>query len=227
VKLSLYYRNYKRLFFLGMCVFITLTTLGLASVHLLLGIFGLVLALGGMCGLAYLDLRERKALEEDLVLSSEPKKEAAVSSTRPRNSLVVAFLQVDDYDRVFQELSDEERPLLVAAVDRFLKEWASSHKGFLQKEGRDRYLLLLDVEELKRIEDEDFSVLEEVKGIKLGNALPVTLSIGVGKDAPEGNLAVLGELAREALELALVRGGDQAIVKAPHHTWFYWGKSLS
>ncbi len=221
MKLSLYYRNYKRLFFLGMCAFIALTALGLASAHLLLGIFGLVLALGGMGGLAYLDLRERKALEGELLLSSEPQKKAGASSTRAKNGLALAFLQVDDDNQIFQGLSDEKRSLLMAAVEDFLKEWASSHKGFLQKVDPDCYLLLLAGEELKKIEDEDFSVLEKVKNVAQGSALPVTLSIGVGKDAPEENLAVLGELAKEALELARARGGNQAVVKTPRYTWFY------
>lgn len=137
----------------------------------------------------------------------------------------VCLFQVDDYDEIFQNLSEEQRPLLVAAVDKLLREWACQAKAYLRKDGRDRYIVLIPSDELKHLEDGDFFILENVRKIDVRNHIPVTMSIGVGKVSGENNPALAGQLAQEALELALERGGNQAVVKSPERIWFYGGKT--
>lgn len=223
---SKFYQNYKRLFFMGIGAFLIFTTLALASYHLLLGIFGFFLTLGGMFGLRYLDKMQERAREREIreeILGIEEEK--GVPAPRPGTGIVLALFQVDDYDEVFQGLAEERRPFLVAKVDKFLREWAHSRKVYLRKEKRDRYLVLLPEQELADLEEKDFPLLNQIREVNAGNVLPVTLSIGVGKGGENGDSALSGRLAQQALELALARGGDQAVVKSPVYTWFYGGRT--
>ena len=159
----------------------------------------------------------------------------------PASGLItLALLQVDDYDEVFQGLTDEQRPLLVAAVDKYLREWAAGLRAYLRKDDRDRYLALIPAEEQDKLEDTGFPIIDQIRQVSVGRHLPVTMSIGAVRvqrpaNAPravagrggEREPALLGRLAQEALDLALERGGDQAVVKSLDHTWFYGGRSKS
>lgn len=222
---SRFYRNYKRKFFIGLGVLLALTCLALAKYNLTLGVFGFVVTLTGMYAFSYMDrqeeaAREREIKEEALSLASE-----VTPEKHPAAGLSLAFLQVDDYDEVFHSLPDEQRPLLVAAVDKFLRDWAATVGAYLHKTGRDIYTLLLPTRELEALEEKEFSILDEVRKISVGNHPPVTLSVGAAKGVDVEDPARLGQLARQALNLALERGGDQAVVKNPDHTWFYGGRT--
>ncbi len=221
---SKFYRNYKRLFFIGTGALLAFTSLALASYYLMLGIFGFLLTIGAMYGLAYLDKKEDAAREREMREAFAHCEEELFAAPPPEAGLALALLQVDDYDEVFQGMIEEQRPLLVAEVDKLLREWARSLKAYLRKDGRDRYLLLLPARELASLEERGFPILDRIREVKAGNTLPVTLSIGAGKGGG-GDPGALGQLAQQALDLALARGGDQAVVKDPDHTWFYGGRT--
>lgn len=221
-----FYTNYKRKFLIGLGVLIALTCLALAKYNMLLGVFGFVVTLAGLYAFYFVDKQEKDARERELMSDLLSQATEVIPEDCPVCAdLSLAFLQVDDYDEVFQSLLDEQRPLLVAAVDKFLREWAASLQAYLRKDGRDRYSLLLPTSELETLENSEFPVLDEVRKISVGEHLPVTLSIGAGKDVAAGEPVLLGELAQQALSLALERGGDQAVVKNPDHTWFYGGRT--
>lgn len=202
---------------------LALTCLALAKYNVLLGVVGFFTVLAGLYAFSYVDkqeqaIREREIREELLSMEMD---ELPVES--PTTDIALVFLQVDDYDEVFQELTDEQRPLLVIAVDKCLREWAAETNAYLRKDGRDRYTALLPVEELESQENQEFPILDRVREIKVGNHIPVTLSIGAAKRVKAEEPAQLGQLAQQALELSLERGGDQAVVKSADHTWFYGG----
>ena len=236
---STFYRKYKRMLFIGLGVLIALNSLSLGlTKNLNLGLFAIFIALLGMGGLAYFDQKEGEAVAEEIRTDIEAGLPApsggavsAPASGHPHGAvpdsarLTLSLLQVDDYDEVFQGLSDEKRPLLVAAVDKYLREWAAGLKAYLRKDGRDRYLVLIPAEELDRLEETSFPVIDQIRQVSAGSHLPVTLSVGVGKGGGEKDPALLGRLAQEALDLALERGGDQVVVKSPEHTWFYGGRT--
>jgi c-di-AMP phosphodiesterase-like protein len=187
-----------------------------------------------MGGLAYMDQKEGDALAKEIKADVEAELPSSSGATEPGSArLTMALLQVDDYDEVFQGLSDEKRPLLVAAVDKYLREWAAGLKAYLRKDGRDRYLALIPANELDRLEENNFPVIDQIRQVSAAPSpegtqqshLPVTLSIGVGKGGGEREPALLGRLAQEALDLALERGGDQVVVKSPEHAWFYGGRT--
>ncbi len=233
-----FYRKYKRILFVGLGVLIILNSLALGlNRHLDMSVFALCIALLGMSGLAYLDQKEGEALvreaRADIDTMIPPPDRALVLA---KGLLTLALLQVDDYDEVFQDLTDEQRPLLVAAVDKYLREWAAGLKAYLRKDDRDRYLALIPAEEQDKLEDTSFPIIDQIREVSVGHHLPVTLSIGavrvthpagVAGRGGEREPALLGRLAQEALDLALERGGDQAVVKSPDHTWFYGGRAKS
>ncbi len=224
---SIFYRKYKRILFIGLGVLIALNSLSLGLTrHLNLAVFAIFIALLGMGGLAYMDEKEGDALAEEIRADIEAGLPAPNGGPVPDSArLTLVLLQVDDYDEVFQGLADDKRPLLVAAVDKYLREWAAGLKAYLRKDGRDRYLALIPVEELNKLEDTSFPVIDQIRQVSAGSHLPVTLSIGVGKGGGEREPALLGRLAQEALDMALERGGDQVVVKSPDHTWFYGGRT--
>jgi len=224
---SIFYRKYKRMLFIGLGVLIVLNSLSLGLTrHLNLGLFAIFIAMLGMGGLAYMDQKEGDALAEEIRADIEAEFPAPNEGPVPDSArLTLALLQVDDYDEVFQGLADDKRPLLVAAVDKYLREWAAGLKAYLRKDGRDRYLALIHAEELNKLEDTSFPVIDQIRQVSAGSHLPVTLSIGVGKGGGEREPALLGRLAQEALDLALERSGDQVVVKSPDHTWFYGGRT--
>ena len=219
-----FFQTYKRRFFIGLGVLLAFTCLALAYYNRLLGIFGLVTSLTGLYAFYYVDRQEKSARERQLkeeLLAAE--KEMPLEELPAASDLSLVFIQVDDYEEVFQGLPEDQRPLLVAAVDKLMREWAASVKAYLHKDGRDRYSMLLPTGELESQESKNFPILDEIRKIDHGNRVPVTLSIGAAKGVDPREPAKQGELAQQALELALERGGDQAVVKSTEHTWFYGG----
>lgn len=136
---------------------------------------------------------------------------------------VVALVQVDNHDEVLQTLDDKNRPLLTVEINKALAEWAETHNGYLRKFAEDKYTAVFTRGTLSRLEENKFDILDRVRQIKMGNHFPATLSIGLG--AGDGDLNSRGREAQLALDLALGRGGDQAVVKANDRLLFYGGKT--
>lgn len=220
---SSFYRNYKRKFFIGLGALLALTCLALAKYNTFLGVFGFVTLLAGLFAFNYVDKHEQTARERELREEFQSMGREEISEEKPVSGLALAFLQVDDYDEVLQGLADEQRPLLAAAVDKYLQEWAEANNAYLYKDGRDRYFVLLSTEDLESQENQGFAVLNKIRELSVGDHIPVTMSIGAAKGVEAGNSVMLGRLAQQALELSLERGGDQAVVKSAEHTWFYGG----
>lgn len=137
--------------------------------------------------------------------------------------LCVANLVLDNYDEAFSKIPDAERGHYVAQVDRHVSEWAASAHGIFKKLERDRYLFLFEQENLSRFEQEKFSLLENVKELLPDKSTPLTISIGVGADGTHFSDVAAG--AKAALDMALGRGGDQAVVKRGDTFEFYGGKT--
>jgi len=135
---------------------------------------------------------------------------------------VIGYIHVDSFDELIA-YSEENRPELLAKIDKLLTQWVHSYNGLIKKYDNDKYLVILSFSEFERAKEDKFSVLDAVKEIKIGPAISVTLSIGAayGRD----NLAQTTKTAQKALELCLGRGGDQIVVKTEDKTYFYGGKT--
>ena len=134
---------------------------------------------------------------------------------------VLAILLLDNYEDLVKTLSDAQRSALMAKIDGKINDWTQN--GLLLHTERDRYICLFDEKLFDQFAAERFAILDLVREIRTEDGQSPTLSIGVGKDA-EG----FGELYKSAgvaLETALSRGGDQAVVRSKLDFAFYGGRS--
>jgi len=136
---------------------------------------------------------------------------------------IVSIVRVDNYEDVLKDTKEEKRMFVLAEIDRKMSLWASRMNAVLKKYQKDTYIVVFEHKFLENLEAKRFGILDDIKEIDLGNKAPVTLSIGVG--ALGRNLTKLEEYAFSALELALSRGGDQAVVRVKGEFKFYGGKS--
>ena len=140
--------------------------------------------------------------------------------TRP----IILNLSLDNYEDVSDSLDDEVASRLDATIVITLTDWAKKNSIYLKRIDEDRFIGLLNVKDLKKIEKEKFQILDTIRNLKEVFDAPITLSIGVGMGTDF--LPELGELAKSSLDLALGRGGDQVAMKDVDGTIrFYGGKT--
>lgn len=137
--------------------------------------------------------------------------------------LVIGLIYIDNYDEVLDSIDDVRRSLLLALVDRKIDKFVSSHHGIMKKIDNDKYYVIMKQKYLYMLQANRFSLLEDVKTVNIGNDMKVTLSIGIGANGI--SYIQTYEFAHAAIELALGRGGDQAVVKDNNTISYYGGKS--
>lgn len=138
-------------------------------------------------------------------------------------SLAVALLYLDNYDEALESVEEVRRSLLTALIDRKINKYIASIDGIVKKLEKDKFLIILRKKALKGLMDSKFEILEGVKAVNIGDNVTVTTSIGVGYDGLSYSQNY--EFARTAIDLALGRGGDQAVVKSGEQIAYYGGKS--
>ena len=138
---------------------------------------------------------------------------------------VLALLMVDNYEDMMKACADTQRSGILAQIDEKLGAWASGSEGILLKTERDRYIFFFEEQYYDHFVEEKFSVLDAIRGIKVGEGVTPTLSIGIGKDA--ATMAEIYKNASLSLEMALSRGGDQAVVRGRMDFEFYGGRAKS
>lgn len=138
-------------------------------------------------------------------------------------SLTVGLIYLDNYEEALNSVEEVRRSLLIALIDRKVNKYISAQDGICKKLEKDKYLIILRKKALANLQESRFDLLEEVKTVNIGNEMAVTLSIGVGMDGL--SYAQNYEFARNAIDLALGRGGDQAVLKTPERVTYYGGKS--
>ena len=138
-------------------------------------------------------------------------------------SMVVGFVYIDNYEEAVDTLEDVRKSLLVALIDRKVTKYFASIDGICSKMEKDKYLIVMRKKALRQLEEDHFDLLEDAKTVKIGNEMAITLRIGIGLDGL--SYAQNYEFARNAIDLALGRGGDQAVVKNSENVTYYGGKS--
>ncbi|HIW26196.1 MAG TPA: DHH family phosphoesterase [Firmicutes bacterium] len=137
--------------------------------------------------------------------------------------IVVGLIYIDNYDEVMESIDDSAIPMLTAIVDRKLTAMIHEARGILKKTEKDRYFFCLTAEALSQLQKNRFEILNEIRAVNVGDHIPVTLSIGIG--IGEVTLEAGMKSAKAAIDLALGRGGDQALIKNGDKYIFYGGKS--
>ncbi len=139
------------------------------------------------------------------------------------NKNVVMIIQIDAFDEVVKSTPEDRLPLLNLEIEKIVSSLESRTKGALRRTTRDKFFMVTNKKELKELEKDKFSILDKMREIEQGNTLPVTVSIGIGRNGDTINENL--KLAAGAIDLALGRGGDQAVIKTPDKSTFYGGKS--
>ena len=137
--------------------------------------------------------------------------------------LVVGLIYIDNYEEALESIEEVRRSLLIALIDRKINKYFSSMEALVKKLEKDKYIVVFQKKFLNLLVDRRFDILEDVKTVNIGNEMAVTLSIGIGVET--GTYIDNYENARQAIDLALGRGGDQAVVKSKNDIFYYGGKS--
>ena len=124
--------------------------------------------------------------------------------------LVVGLIYIDNYEEVLQSVEDVRASLLAALIDRKINKFVANIDGIVRKLEKDKYFMVLKRQSLEAIRSEKFDIVDDVKTVSIGNELQVTISIGIGMGAE--TYGQLCDYSRAAMDLALGRGGDQAVV---------------
>ena len=169
-----------------------------------------------------LDDKARKGELYSLFLIDDTAARIAIQEVDDQ-SMVVGFVYIDNYEEAVDTLEDVRKSLLVALIDRKVTKYFSSIDGICSKMEKDKYLSVMRKKALHQLEEDHFDLLEDAKTVKIGNEMAITLSIGIGLDGL--SYAQNYEFARNAIDLALGRGGDQAVVKNFENVTYYGGKS--
>lgn len=136
---------------------------------------------------------------------------------------IVGYFCIDNYEEIMQSIEEVRRPMLAAVIDRRINQWFKEKEVVITKFDKDKYMMFFTKKVLKDMEERKFDLLDELRQIQVGNELPVTVSIGIGKNMT--SLLASKEDAKAAFDLAQGRGGDQAIIKNIDKYTFYGGKT--
>lgn len=135
----------------------------------------------------------------------------------------ISVIMIDNYDDVMNSMEDSAKPALISQIDQKINAWIKGVGGVLKKVERDRYLFFFEHRYLQQFIEGKFEILDWVRELMAGNQTPATVSIGIGSGGE--NIASNDEYARMALDMALGRGGDQAVIKDENQFKFYGGRT--
>ena len=137
--------------------------------------------------------------------------------------MVCGLVYIDNYEEALASIEEVKRSLLVALVDRKVNKYFTERDSLVKKLEKDKYFVVFRQKYLNDLLTDKFSIMEDVKTIRVGNEMAVTLSIGIGNGGANYNQNY--EYSRMAIDLALGRGGDQAVVKEGEKISYYGGKT--
>ena len=140
-----------------------------------------------------------------------------------RSRPIVSIVLVDNYDELTNNMPDVSISALNAQLNSRISDWADSFGGMLRKLERNRFLLLFEAKDLARMADGKFSLLESVRSVTSPSGIPATVSIGIGKDGVDFREDY--DFAALSIEMALSRGGDQAVIKDRYDFTFFGGRT--
>ncbi len=136
---------------------------------------------------------------------------------------IVAKVEVDNFDEAVSSAPSEIRPLLIAEIDSTISQYFEEYDALVRKSDEDLYLVVMNFKSLRAIKEKRFDILDDLRDLNKGNSIPITLSIGVSSFGLNFKDAYIE--SDSSLDLALGRGGDQAVVKVDDNYEFFGGKS--
>ncbi len=135
----------------------------------------------------------------------------------------MGIVMIDNYEEIIQRLSEERKPQILAEIEKKLYEWASLSGGVMIKKERDTYVFVFEQQYLAEMENNKFTILDEMKEIETDEGMPITLSIAISNEGETDYEKY--ESAMVAMDIALGRGGDQAVIRKEGKYSFFGGKT--
>ena len=139
------------------------------------------------------------------------------------SKICVGLIMIDNFEEVNQRVTDEEKPGLLAQIEKTLYDWATTFEGLIIKSERDTFVCILEQKYLKLLEEKKFAILDTMKELELSDKIPITLSVSISNEG-ESNYEKY-KSAQAGVDIALGRGGDQAVVRKDGKYTFFGGKS--
>ena len=160
-----------------------------------------------MATLYFLDETEKEKLAEDI----------------EKSRVCVGVIKIDNYEETMQRIDDEDQSQIIAKIEKNIYDWANEIKGLIVKSERDTFVIVCEEKDLEKLQDDKFSILDTIKGINMPEKVQPTLSVSFSSEG-EDNYQKLKH-AKAGIDIALGRGGDQAVVRENGKYTFFGGRT--
>lgn len=139
------------------------------------------------------------------------------------SQICVGLIMIDNFEEVNQRISDEDKPLLTAQIEKTIYDWASEFQGLVVKAERDTFVCIFEQRYLAELEEKKFNILDTIKELELSDKIQITLSISVSTEGDSNYQKY--KSAQAGLDIALGRGGDQTVVRENGKYQFFGGRT--
>lgn len=139
------------------------------------------------------------------------------------SQICVGIIMIDNYEEIMQRIGAEDRAIITATIEKSLYDWASEFKGLIVKSERDTFIIILEQQYLAKLEAEKFTILDKIKEISIPGKINSTLSIAISNEGETNYKKYKSALG--CIDIALGRGGDQAIIRKDGKYTFFGGRT--
>ena len=130
---------------------------------------------------------------------------------------------IDNYEEIMQRISDEDKPQIIAKIEKVIYDWAGELEALIIKQDRDTFVVIMEQKHIEQLEENKFNILDLIKEINIPGKMQSTLSIAITEEG-ESNYQKY-KMAQATIDIALGRGGDQAILRKNGKYTFFGGRT--
>ncbi|BCA84488.1 DHH family phosphoesterase [Enterococcus saigonensis] len=166
--------------------------------------------------------------QKNIVFLLDKTAEVAVQNYQTNQQTAIGIISVDNYDDVVDKMDAKETSYLNSFVTTFISDWSDEYNIYLKRLNAERFYFVAHASDIKKMAQEQFSLLDKIRTAAEEQSIPLTISMGISYGDETGEK--IGEVSQTCLDIALVRGGDQVVVKEANDEAkpkFYGGKTAS
>ena len=168
------------------------------------------------------DKKQEKEYMATLYFLDETEKEK-LSDKFEKSRVCIGVIKIDNYEETMQRIDGEDKSQILAKIEKNIYDWANDFKGVIIKSERDTFILVCEQKDLEKLKEEKFSILDTIKGINMPEKVQATLSISISSEGEDNYQKFKNALA--GIDIALGRGGDQAVVRESGKYVFFGGRT--
>lgn len=168
------------------------------------------------------DKKQEKEYMATLYFLDETEKEK-LSEKLEKSRVCIGVIKIDNYEETMQRIDGEDKSQILAKIEKNIYDWANEFKGVIIKSERDTFILVCEQKDLEKLKEEKFSILDTIKGINMPEKVQATLSISISSEGEDNYQKFKNALA--GIDIALGRGGDQAVVRESGKYVFFGGRT--